>query len=491
MKPPMIPRPEQEAAIQMVLEDKSHICRGEVGAGKTLIGVEAVLRSKAKITIVMCPLTTFSSWSNTFERQSRGKVSPLVIDSSKAGQLAFQRLAQRKAGVYLLTWEKFRMYDWSDMPLDFVIGDEIHRAQNRKAVTSDALWSTHKVPYLLGLSATPWGNKIEGAWSVLKWLWWGDDEVVGRNQGFWNWVTKHLNTERDQYAGKKITGEREQGSVWASVPSRSYFPSPFQKEPIIHEVEVELTPFQRKIYDRFEEEAIVWLDENPLIAEGGGVQRMRLREICLAVPSIRDMWKKVPDDELDDPESRWHRFEMEERENGTYALVEEVYFKDDAKSTKADAVIDKLNDLYAEAPYPVLIFTHSRKFALMLAARLKTKKFRAEHFVGGMSSDDRAWRLEKFGTEFDVMVATISSIGTGTDGLQDVCHTEFWLSLDDNRILNEQAIGRLSRDGQKHTVQRFIFMAKGTVELVQRGKLDADAAQLDGSFKPQSDLRAA
>ena len=31
-------------------------------------------------------------------------------------------------------------------------------------------------------------------------------------------------------------------------------------------------------------------------------------------------------------------------------------------------------------------------------------------------------------------------------------------------------------------------MAKDTVELVQKGKLDADAAQLDGSFKPQTDL---
>jgi SNF2 family DNA or RNA helicase len=127
----------------------------------------------------------------------------------------------------------------------------------------------------------------------------------------------------------------------------------------------------------------------------------------------------------------------------------------------------------------------------MLTERLKAKKFRAEHFIGAMSMEERTWRLEKFGTEFDVMVATISAIGTGTDGLQDVCHTEFWLSLDDNRILNEQATGRLSRDGQKHTVQRFIFMAKGTVEVEQRGKLDADAAQLDGSFKAQPDLGVA
>ena len=490
MMQPYTPRPEQEAAIVEVLETKRHICRGETGAGKTLIGVEAVLRAKAKITIVICPLTTFASWRKTFERQSRGKVSPLVIDGTKAGKAAFERLAGRKTGVYLMSWERFRMYDWSNMPLDFVIADEVHRQQNRNSSTHGAVKTTRHAEYALALSATPWGNRIEGAWATLRWLWWGDDEVVGRNQGFWNWVTKHLTTELDQYAGKKIIGEREQGTVWGSVPSKSYFPSPFQEEPIIHEVEVELTPYQRKVYDKFEEEAIVWLEENPLIAEGGGVQRMRLREICLAVPSIRDVWKKVPEAELDDPESKWLRWEWEERENGTYALVEEVYFKDDAKSTKADAIIDKLNDLYAETPYPVLIYTHSRKFATMLTNRLKAKKFRAEHFVGAMSMEERTWRLEKFGTEFDVMVATIPSIGTGTDGLQDVCWTEFWVSLDDNRILNEQTLGRLSRDGQKRTVQRFLFMAANTVEVKQKGKLDADAAQLDGSFKPRLDLVA-
>lgn len=482
LKPPMVPRPEQLEAIKMVLRDKRHICRGETGGGKTLVGVEAVLRSKARITVVMCPLTTFGSWRKTFERQSKGKVSPRVIDSSKAGKLAFEALAGRQPGVYLMSWERFRMYDWSNMPLDFVIADEVHRQQNRKANTHGAVITTRHAEYALALSATPWGNRIEGAWATLRWLWWGQYDIIGRNDSFWAWVTMHMTTEIDRYAGKKVVGERTPGTVWDSVPSKSYFPSPFQKEPIIHEVEVELTAYQKKVYDRFEEEAIVWLEEHPLIADSGGVQRMRLREICLAVPSIREVWKKIPDDEVFD--EKWLTHEIEERENGVYALVEEVYFEDDAKSTKADAIIEKLGDLYAEAPYPVLIYTHSKKFATMLANRLVAKKFRAESFIGGLPRAERERKLARFGKDFDVMVCTIGAIGTGTDGLQDVCHTEFWVSLEDNRILNEQTIGRLSRSGQEHTVQRFLFLAKGTVEVEQKGKLEADQAQLDGSFNP-------
>jgi hypothetical protein len=435
--------------------------------------VEAVLRSKARITIVICPLNTFANWRKTFVRQSEGKVTPSVIDASKAGKLAFEALAGRKRGVYLMSWERFRMYDWSAMPLNFVIADEVHRQQNRRAGTHEAVLTTRHAEYLLALSATPWGNRIEGAWATLLWLWWGDFAVTSKNHSFWAWVTRHFITEKDQYAGKKIMGERVTGSVWGSVPSKSYFPSPYQEEPIIHLIEVELTPYQRKIYDRFEEEAIVWLDDNPLIAEGGGVQRMRLREICLAVPSIMEGWVRKQDKDTGEWEKVWGEI---------------VYFKDDAKSTKADSIIEKLNDLFAAGPYPVLIFTHSRKFAVMLTARLKAKKFRAEQFVGGMSTEERDYRLNQFGREFDVMVSTISSIGTGTDGLQDVCWTEFWVSLDDNRILNEQASGRIPRDGQTKTVQRFIFMAKDTVEVEQKGKLEADQSQLDGSFKTQSDL---
>lgn len=465
MSEPMVPRPEQEEAIQAILEDRAHLCRGEVGSGKTLVGVEAALRSKAEYVLVIAPINTFSGWRKTFMRQSGETVTPLVIDSSKQGKLNFETLASRVPGVYLIGWERFRMFDWSNMPLDFVIADEIHRAQNRKAATATALWTTRHSPYKMALSATPWGNRIEGAWAILRWLWWGDEDTAPAS--FWRWVTRHLNTELDQYQGKKIMGERQPGTIWASLPSKSFFPSPYQEEPIIHEIECEMTPFQRKIYDRFEQEAIVWLEDRPLVADLPGVMRTRLREICLAVPSIKEGWVRKQDKDTGEWEKVWGEI---------------VYFEEDAKSSKADAIIDKLNDLFAAGPYPVLIFTHSRKFATMLTQRLQAKKFEARQFVGGMPDDERRWKLANFGKEFDVMVATIAAIGTGTDGLQDVCWTEFWISLDDNRVLNEQGLGRIPRAGQTKTVQRYLFLAANTVEVKQRGKLQADAEQLDASF---------
>ena len=492
LKPPMVPRPEQESAIQEVLAHKSHICRGETGAGKTLIGVESVLRSNSQIALVICPLNTFSGWRKTFERQSEGRVTPRVIDSkTAAGKRAFEALVQREPGVYLVSWEKFRMYDWSKMPLDFTIEDECHRGQNRKAANHDALMTTKHSPYKLALSATPWGNHIQGAWATIRWLWYGNDEVVGRNDSFWNWVTKHMTTSRNQYSGKKVEKERVPGTVWASLPSKSYFPSPYQDKPVIHEIVVPLMPAQRKLYDRFEQEALVWLDEHPLVGDLPQVMRTRLRQICLAVPSIRFEWQRVPDNDLMDEDFDWNRWEMEERENGWYAYKEIVYFEEDAKSTKADSMLDVISDLYAAGPVPILIFCHSEKFATMFTKRLQSKGYNALRFVGGMPSEEREWKKESFGIEYDIMVSTIATVGEGTDGLQEVCNIEFWVSLEDNRLLNTQAKGRLSRPGQKKTVQRFMFLAENTVEVRQIGKLEADQAQLDESFTPLTEQETA
>lgn len=467
---PLVPRDNQEEVIDMILRDKHHISRAEGGAGKTLVGVEAVLRSGVAVAAIVAPLNTHSGWRKTFERQSAGTVSPQVIDGKKQGKAAFEALASGVPGVYLIGWERFRMYDWLQFPLDFVILDEIHRQSNRKSSTHRAVLSTRKAEYLLGLSATPSGNKIEGLWTSIKWLWWDDKAVA---PAFWPWVTKYLNSSLDQYAGKKIEGERQPGAIWESLPSKSYFPAPYQAEPIIHEIEVDLLPAQRKIYDRFEKEAVAWLDDRPLVSELPAVQLMRLRQICLATPSIRDVWVTRRKDEFG--------LECEPYEE----MVEEIYFEEDAKSTKADAVLEVLTDLYAERPVPVLILTHSRKFATMLTLRLQAKGYDARRFVGGMSQTEREWKKENFGKTFDILVATIATVGEGTDGLQDVCHIEFWLSLEDNRLLNTQARWRLSRSGQTKTVQRYLFMAKNTVEQRQIGRLEADQAQLDQSFETE------
>ena len=84
--------------------------------------------------------------------------------------------------------------------------------------------------------------------------------------------------------------------------------------------------------------------------------------------------------------------------------------------------------------------------------------------------------------EIRFIVAVISAIGEGTDGLQERCSTVIWLSRDDNRLLNEQAAGRLDRQGQKQSVLSFDIIAEDTYDEGQLGKLVTDRLTMNASL---------
>jgi len=54
-----------------------------------------------------------------------------------------------------------------------------------------------------------------------------------------------------------------------------------------------------------------------------------------------------------------------------------------------------------------------------------------------------------------------------------------------NRLLNIQAQGRLSRTGQKQTVNRWLIQAKDTIEAKQIGKLKSDQDLMDAAIEEE------
>lgn len=398
----------------------------------TLVAVEAILRAQTKVNLVVAPLNTQRGWRRTFEAQ--GGTPLRAIDARKAGKQALEDLVSGVPGNYFIGPERMRTLTWGDFPVDFAVFDECHRHSNRKSATFRG-YSSLKSEYKVSMSATPFGNKVEGAWAIGRALWPNDV-----NKSFWKWATEYLIEQYDPHTYKSYGGEKRPGQILRDFSSVVEMPNIYTATPVVHEVEVELNATQRKHYRELEEDAITFLEDNPLITDLPSVKYIRLLETTLATPSLE-----------------WAEDEYGEQ-------VQRVYFKDDAKSSKADAITEIVQDLQAGHPEPVLVFTHSRKFATFLAKRLQAKGIEARQFVGGMDSEERAWKIEQFGKEFSVLVATISSVGEGVDGLQGVCCNEIWASVSDSGILNQQAMGRLSRQGQERTVNRFVLMAKDTVE---------------------------
>jgi len=404
---PVIPYNYQEKDIgQLTANDGSGIVATQVGGGKTLIAIEVAKRLATKTNFVIAPKGTHKrAWERTILRQIP-EANIYYLNSTKLGEQSLARLEAGQAGWYLISPEFFRRFHWRGIVPDFAVFDEVHRASNRKSKTALML-TTLKAKHRIGMSGTVAGNKIDGLWSILKWIY---PQVAGRS--YWNWVDTYCSTEIDHFAGKVIVGEASPGAIIGSIPCYirhlkreqccDFHPQGIDSElpPVQTEVRtVELASEQKRIYKKLEKELFVWLGDNPLIVEVPVAVRVRLRQITLGVPIISDEG--------------------------------EVTFGEDCKSSKFEELVQIIGD--QPDGEQMLILTHSQKFASVVAKRLQKLGHTAFEWSGKASQPVRDSALTAFiANEVQFIVAVISAIGEGTDGLQEAANVVFWLSKDDN-----------------------------------------------------------
>jgi SNF2 family DNA or RNA helicase len=193
------------------------------------------------------------------------------------------------------------------------------------------------------------------------------------------------------------------------------------------QVPVELSATQRKAYEKLESDMILWVEDNPLVVEFPVTLRTRLRQATLGMFSVTDEG--------------------------------EVVFKDNCKSSKIEALEDILKNRIDDEP--ALILTDSRKFADVLCARIPG----SVPWHGHISQTQREKHKENFiAGEVKYIVAVISAIAEGVDGLQHATRNIVWVSRSDNRILNEQVMKRVHRQGQTRQVRSFDIVALDTYD---------------------------
>ena len=455
---PLKPYPYQELDIKKLIENNgTGIVATQVGGGKTLIAIEVAKRMKTTTNFVIAPKGTHKrAWEQTILRQIP-EATVRYINSTKEGKQSFVDLEKGKAGWYIISPEFFRKFHWVGITPELAVFDEIHRASNRKSTTSKML-HTLKAKRRIGMSGTIAGNKVEGFWSIIRWIY---PEVAGRS--FWNWVDAYCETKMDHFAGKVVSGEVYPGAIVSKIPCYirhlkrenccEFHPKGIDSELPAIQTEVrtvELSPEQKRIYKKLEKDLFVWLGENPLAVQVPVATRIRLRQITLGVPIIN--------------------------EDGV------VDFAEDCKSSKLDELFSILGD-HPEGEQ-MLILTHSQKFATITTKRLKKAGHTAFEWSGTSSQSTRDKALEAFiAGDIQFIVAVISAIGEGTDGLQEAASIVVWLSKDDNRLLNEQASGRLDRRGQKKSVISYEIIAEETYDEGQLSRLITDQLKMNNTLR--------
>lgn len=92
-------------------------------------------------------------------------------------------------------------------------------------------------------------------------------------------------------------------------------------------------------------------------------------------------------------------------------------------------------------------------------------EFKSRLIDGSVSSKDKLKYVEEFQKSDDqLLFGNILSLGTGVDGLQEVCSYVLFIDLPDVPTLIDQAIARLRRSGQNKVVNVYYAFAKGGID---------------------------
>ena len=474
-----------------------------MGARKTGTSV-AIMNQYRGVWLIVAPLHTLDQWSAAIREWAPAATVHTITAKNKTGLIDLKEDAGTFS-IHLIGWEYLRRQDLTRFQnIDGVIADEVHRMSGHKTATFRAVKKINSTRRI-ALSGTPANNKMHALWNVLNWIWWGnkghknpnifrrfylymgDDSNPGWiRRHFWLLPKPHFNGVD---TGFDIGPEKVVGTVISEVPCYiqhledetccEWHPGgvnaslPEAEEPTV--IYTDMSPAQAKLYREVDDEktTIVWLEKvaeaeeagaiAPTMVGEGLVERMRLRQIALAVPALGET-TFGPDGKPHTP----------------------LIMKEDAASSKIDALLDLLPDIVEDGD-PVLVLTHSKVFAKIVTARINKKfpAYAAAEWSGDVKPAVREGYKTTVGTPEgpQVIVAVIQSIAEGTDGLQLMMRREVWLSWDDNMMLNTQMRSRLRRTGQKRRGQRWDIVTKGTIEERQIKALKANKIRLDDSLK--------
>lgn len=443
----------------------------EPGGGKTVTAVQSIKESGAELTLIIAPQSTHRSvWGDTVENML-GVSARTIGRGNKAQREALVEFEMGFPGIYMVTPQLFTRSDVSLWAGDMLIVDEVHllgrpgsKGQRRlSGYTSMVVDNpvSQRFPLRIALSGTPARNKFENLWSVMRLLWpekYQSKEIAHNNHYMWKYermTSAQIVTGYDKEKGKKTEAtkwltEREPGRLFNEAPlviqhfrrrkCCEYHPEGFLslEEPQEIRRVVELAPAQKKAIREVEDHSITWLDERPLVSKLPITTQQRIRQMCLGVPSVE--WETTINEDGEEDERM------------------RVWFEDDCKSPFLDELFGILENL--DEGEPVVVYMESQLFARVTTKRLIEAGYKAFEYSGKVNKRERNENLANFGKEggHQILVGVVSSIGTGTDGVQKVCSTEVWLETSVDPTSNEQTQARTDRMGGRARVQRFYIL---------------------------------
>jgi SNF2 family DNA or RNA helicase len=436
-------RPYQRSAIAWLAERPHSILADEMGTGKTLqalsviveyIEVNGVEDDDSRVLIV-CPNAVRGTWADEIDHWlSPAGDAVTIID----GKTPAKRRQQLDAGsrFVIVNWEKIRlMPELAKVKWLAVIADEAHRAKNRKAKQTKALWKL-RAPVQLALTGTPIMSSPDELWSILRWL--RPKEYTGFWPFHYSYVDEYPGAYKPIVVGVKNADQLRFELADKLVRRTKKDVLPDLPDKVIQRVPVPLHPAQRKLYR--EAEKALFLDIAKALEAGEADAE------SLEGASPERLQYLIPNGAA--------RVTRLRQIVSTPALLggEDV-------SAKFDAAVEIVRDNPGK---PFVIFTWFADSARILAERLRKGKpsLRVDTIAGDDDADPVKDAFQA--GDLDVVVATIAKGGTGLT--LTAADTAIFIERDWTPAMNVQAEDRLHRIGQENRVTILVLESPDTID---------------------------
>jgi SNF2 family DNA or RNA helicase len=412
------------------------------------VGAEAAEKPR----LIISPNSVTGHWKDELKKWA--DADSVILSGSSKQKTEQLKDALNTPGVWIIVnWEAIRLIpelakvDWLA-----VLADEAHRAKNRKAKQTKALWKL-RAPVQLALTGTPIMSSPGDLWAILKWL--------RREQytSYWAFLANYAETYSG-FKGKQIVvGVKNADSLRFELSDKlvrrtkreihADIPEPF---PPIERV-IAMKPKQAAVY----QEALkdFWLEivaEIPQMAEAEEMEEAKIREdLALAVddPGGVERIKYM----ITNAAARLTRLRQ--------VATSPALLGGEDESGKLDAVIETITD--AEEGRPFVVFAWYKPTVQLIIDRLDSKGIEARGFTGDTKVTERHALAESFQSgDFQVIVPTLAVGGEGIDLYRS--SDPLLAESDWTPAINKQGIDRCDRKGQTASVQGQYFYSEDTVD---------------------------
>lgn len=283
------PHDYQSYCIQRIINDKAVGLFLDMGLGKTVITLTAVNdlkynRFEIQRCLVIAPKKVAeATWSKEAEKWDHLKhlrISKILGTESKR-----IRAVNTPADVYVINRENV---PWlvdhyrNDWKFDMVVVDELSSFKSNKAKRFKCLtWVRLHIKKFVGLTGTPAPNGMMDLWAQVYLL--DNGERLGKTITAYRQAYFIQNThggnfstfEEKQEAAEEI--RQRISDICISMKAEDYIKLPDRTDVV---VPVELDSKARKMYDKFEKEMFLQIDEDNLDAGTAAVLSNKLLQMC-------------------------------------------------------------------------------------------------------------------------------------------------------------------------------------------------------------------